>query len=68
MISLPTLLLARQLLGRQTISVDADRAEINAVLNARDELDRAIAEANQPRPQTTEEVKNDGHRQAESRR
>lgn len=43
-VSLNTLLLARQLLGQQTISANASRDEINAVLDARDELDSAIAE------------------------
>lgn len=44
-LSLNTLLLARQLLGQQTLTVNASRDEINAVLDARDELDQAITEA-----------------------
>ena len=44
-VSLPTLLLCRQVLGRQSLVVDADRAEIMAVLDARDELDAAIEAA-----------------------
>jgi len=41
-VSLNTLRLCRQLLGNQSLSVNASREEINAVLDARDEIDRAI--------------------------
>ena len=47
MLSLNTLHLCRQLLGAQTISANAPRVEIEAVLAARDELDAAIAEASE---------------------
>ena len=49
-LSLNTLLLARQLLGQQTLSANASREEIAAVLDARDELDKAIAEASEKAP------------------
>lgn len=44
-LSLNTLQLCRQLLAQQTISANAGRADIEAVLDARDELDAAIAQA-----------------------
>ena len=44
-LSLNTLLLCRQILGQQTLTVNASRDEITAVLDARDELDAAIATA-----------------------
>lgn len=50
-LSLNTLLLARQVLGKQTIIVNASRDEINAVLDARDELDAAIAAAQATDPE-----------------
>jgi hypothetical protein len=42
-LSCNTLRLCRELLGQQTLVVNASREEINAVLDARDELDAEIA-------------------------
>jgi hypothetical protein len=44
-LSLNALQLCRTILGQQQLSVNADRAEIEAVLDARDEIDAAIQEA-----------------------
>jgi hypothetical protein len=44
-LSLDTLQLLHHLLSQQQISVGADRAEIDAVLKAKDELDATLSEA-----------------------
>ena len=52
-LNINTLRLCRLVLGNQTISANADRAEIVAILDARDEIDAAINEAeasDDPRP------------------